>query len=218
MECGVLLVCGSWSLYPLIAKLYSGSREASNCRCRIVQIGGAAQGWCYHSELQQMNLPVPHYQLLPNNGSKGLQIDFEEVCRMSKPSLVMSVDGDPMALHCSQVAHNMNLQAATVACSIKPRNGKFKPPKRLVVDYHFYQQEPQHTPHGVHEDFVRFRIPVGCTNPSDTEDDPLEGAETRIWRFLNRILPAVGETDLQTERKFPASARQKPSKKTVIRV
>ena len=120
----VFLVGGARPNFMKIAPIYRASLNHDQVRCQIIHTGQHYDHEMSQLFFDELEIPSPAFNLEAGSGSHAVQtakimVAFEEVCRSSRPDLVMVVGDVNSTLACSVVAKKLQIDVAHVEAGLR---------------------------------------------------------------------------------------------------
>ena len=124
MQLVVYLVAGDRPTFMKIAPLYRAALKYPAVRCRIVHTGQHYDYEMSQGFFDDLEVPPPHFFLNIGPGSHSRQTgrimaEFEEVCTVARPDLVMVVGDANSTLACSLVAQQLGIAVVHVEAGLR---------------------------------------------------------------------------------------------------
>ena len=120
----VFLIAGARPNFMKIAPIYRASRKHDRLQCQIIHTGQHYDHEMSQLFFDELEIPPPAFNLEAGSGSHAVQtakimMAFEEVCRSSRPDLVMVVGDVNSTLACSVVAKKLQIDVAHVEAGLR---------------------------------------------------------------------------------------------------
>lgn len=147
----ILLVVGARPNFVKIAPLIRELKKQNNIIWKLIHTGQHYDYQMSQSFFDELEIPQPHYHLQVGSGSHAQQtakiiLEFEKVCLIEKPKLVVVVGDVNSTLACTITAKKLHIQIAHIEAGL--RSGDLAMPEEInriatdsISDYFFVTEK-----------------------------------------------------------------------------